>query len=225
MIKIYAGSFIFVIFLSVLNFAIGTVNELQFCPNVTSPDDEDLNISSLNENETYKIKPFSTVMQDYFDVNGDNFFSSCDGTKVFQAIDLFCLIFFTLDLILRIFSCQRLLYFLSSRLRTIELIVVVPYYVEIILWSQQVTVNESWTLFFILRLFQTIRILNVFKLARYLVDLKILFVAMMASKREMCMLLLFVFVAVFLGSTIVYQFEAANKSDDNPFTSVIISCW
>lgn len=89
---------------------------------------------------------------------------------VFNTIEQFCIIWFTLEYCVRLLSCPQKLRFLYQPLNLIDLVAILPFYVTIALNSAGSNVGSLS----ILRILRLVRVFRIFKLSRYSRGLKIL---------------------------------------------------
>ncbi len=89
---------------------------------------------------------------------------------VFNKIETFCIVWFTLEYVVRLVSCPRKVKFLYQPLNVIDVVAILPFYITIALNS----VNTSVSSLSILRILRLVRVFRIFKLSRYSKGLKIL---------------------------------------------------
>lgn len=90
--------------------------------------------------------------------------------KFFNTVELFCIVWFTLEYCVRLMSCPQKLRFLYQPLNVIDLVAILPFYVTIALNSVDTNVGSLS----ILRILRLVRVFRIFKLSRYSRGLKIL---------------------------------------------------
>ena len=132
---------------------------------------------------------------------------------VLFAVETTCISFFTLEFILRAFSCPKFLGFVKNFLNWVDLLSILPYYISLIFPGGIAQV------FVVLRVLRVVRVL---RLARHSDGIKIIFLALSTSVSELFFLVFFWSIAIiFFGSLIHY---AEGKINDN-FTSIPRSAW
>ncbi len=89
---------------------------------------------------------------------------------VFIKIETFCIIWFTVEYLLRLISSPKKLHFLYQPLNVIDIVAILPFYITLALNS----VNTSVSSLSILRILRLVRVFRIFKLSRYSKGLKIL---------------------------------------------------
>lgn len=107
----------------------------------------------------------------------NSFFSECQGTMVFEMIDAICVLWFTFELLLRLLSCPSIVEFIKTPLNIIDILSIVPFYIEVIVWVGTVDSIHSYgasKIFVVFRILRTLRVLRVLKLARYVEAMRVL---------------------------------------------------
>ncbi|RNA00607.1 potassium voltage-gated channel subfamily B member 2-like [Brachionus plicatilis] len=140
---------------------------------------------------------------------------------LFEAIEIVCIGWFSLEYLLRLFSSPNKVNFVKSPLNLIDLISILPYFVTLLLDNQKYDNfnNARRTL----TLFRVLRILRIFKLARHSTGLKSLGYTLKRSKKELGLLMMFLSIAVLLFSSLAYFAE--KEEVDTKFTSIPSTFW
>uniref|UniRef100_A0A915AVW6 BTB domain-containing protein n=1 Tax=Parascaris univalens TaxID=6257 RepID=A0A915AVW6_PARUN len=144
-----------------------------------------------------------------------------DWSNPFFLVELICIIWFTVELLLRFVSCPCKLTFMRSFLNIIDFIAIAPFFVNL-LWSDASKSNSSMS-FAVLRVLRLVRVFRIFKLSRHSVGLQILGKTFRASIQEFCLLIFFLAIALVLFSSGVYFAEQSEP--DTKFTSIPASFW
>ena len=153
-----------------------------------------------------------------------NMTAACDGnnttwepeTNFLSYLDYICTSFFSIELATRIVFAPNKLMFFRSVMNIIDIIALLPLYVEIILTTtdtenclqSHVAVIE---IIFILRI---IRIFRIFHLVKHYKALMILVHAIRASVQELLMLSIFLFIAMLVFSTLIFYAERDSRTED-----------
>ena len=137
-------------------------------------------------------------------------FRKSNGTKmssvaqdVFMYIESICVAWFTIEYLLRLWSCPRKLRFLYQPLNVVDLAAIVPFYVIIALEKT----GTSLTSLAILRVLRLVRVFRIFKLSRYSKALQLLMQTLRSSIKELFLLLFLLLVITVLFSSAFYYFE------------------
>lgn len=164
------------------------------------------------------------TIEDVSDIHG--LFSRCKITRILQILEMTCIAWFTVELILRLIMCPHLLAFFKKPLNIIDILSTVPYYFEITLAYLEFEhphLQKAHDIFLFIRILRCVRVFRILKLARYFEELRILGRTLKSAKDELCMLILFVLIAIFIFSTIMYQLE--KDEPETQYTSIPASCW
>jgi voltage-gated potassium channel len=126
-------------------------------------------------------------------------------------IELFSVIVFTIEYVLRIISSERPLRFMLSFMGIIDLIAILPFYLSFGFDLRSV------------RGLRMLRILRVFKLARYNKAFQRFRLAVKIAKEELVIFFGFAILLVYLTALGIYFFE--NQAQPDKFASVFDSLW
>lgn len=138
-----------------------------------------------------------------------------EATLIYNLLESVCILWFTLELSLRLISCPNKLRFVTDILNLIDLAAIVPYYFQLALGDYDL-VNKIDAL-------RLLRVSRLFKLFRHLDELKVLAKTVRATWRELIMILFFIVIttAIFSGWTFYVEHEAQQDS----FSSIPASAW
>ncbi|XP_066924729.1 potassium voltage-gated channel subfamily A member 1-like isoform X3 [Clytia hemisphaerica] len=121
--------------------------------------------------------------------------------KILDDIELFCIVYFTFEIILRFVCSPKKWSFMKDILNIIDIVSILPFYVTLIF-----SMEGSVSIYF-LRAVRLVRVFRVFKLSRHSNEMKILGIAVRESGRELGVLVFFILLAVLLFSSAVYYAE------------------
>ncbi|GIL52166.1 hypothetical protein Vafri_8098, partial [Volvox africanus] len=154
-----------------------------------------------------------------------------DVNAAFWYVELITVQIFTTDYILRLISCPSLVRFLFSPMNIIDLVSVVPWYVEIALEDSGL---KGTAVFRVLRLLRVFRVLKLGARYRKL----LLVTSTLANSVDMLMLMVFfVSVVIVAASTLMFFAERGSYNDDlhyyerregegaSPFESIPSGFW
>jgi len=127
------------------------------------------------------------------------------------AFETICIAIFTIEFILRIISAPNTCKFMYDAYTIIDIVAILPYYVELVfdLADGQLLNNlddQAFSSSF-LRVFRLLRVLRVFKMARYLSWMKLFTVSIKQSLPPLGMFSFFVGIVVIVFATIMYYLE------------------
>ncbi|KAK3746702.1 hypothetical protein QZH41_018923 [Actinostola sp. cb2023] len=136
--------------------------------------------------------------------------------KTWFQLNTFVIAWFTGEYILRFICAPEKIKFLISSLNIIDLLSILPYYVQLALNDDG---NSSIS---VLRVVRVVRVFRVFKLSRHSRGLQILGNTLRASLNELLMLMFFLGIGVTIFASCVYYAEGGLESD---FQSIPHSFW
>ena len=131
-----------------------------------------------------------------------------DGLEVFE---LFCVIVFSLEYLLRIYVADKKFKFIFSFFGIIDLVAVLPFYFAFGLDLRS------------LRTFRFLRLFRLFKLVRYNRALKHFGRAISIAKEEILLFLFITLILIYLSAVGIYYFE--NEAQPEHFSSIFESLW
>ncbi|XP_045159630.1 potassium voltage-gated channel protein Shaw-like [Mercenaria mercenaria] len=163
----------------------------------------------------------------------------CDGKNVsasfmlqpnagLNILDIICTAFFTAELIIRFIFSPNKLRFVRSAMNIIDLLALVPLYMQLILNSDAFKfcyVNERliFEIMFILRI---IRMFRIFHLVKHYQALQILIYALKASIQELLMLLIFLLIGMLVFATMIYYAEREDAvNPGSQFPTIPVGFW
>lgn len=142
----------------------------------------------------------------------------------FFIIETICIVWFTLELLIRFISCPNHATFFRNIMNVIDLVAVVPYLVTVgtVAVAGGNSTSQATSLA-ILRVIRLVRVFRIFKLSRHSKGLQILGMTIRASLRELGLLIFFLLICVILFSSAVYFAEADSKNSH--FHSIPDAFW
>lgn len=141
---------------------------------------------------------------------------------VFQYFDVFSVLIFTFEYILRVWTCVekpqyqnkfsgRFMYSLSGP-ALIDLLSILPFYLYFFPIDLRV-----------LRIFRLFRLLRLLKIARYLTALSLIFAVIRERREQLMVVLMFIFFLLVITSTIMYYVEGPYQPEK--FSSIPATMW
>ncbi|CAL9683266.1 unnamed protein product [Knipowitschia caucasica] len=151
-----------------------------------------------------------------------------------ESVETFCITFFTLEYVMRLLSTPDLCAFGRSVLNTVDLIAILPHYLQmglerfeyedLHLDSEDIeTVGRVGKVGQVLRIMRLMRIFRILKLARHSTGLRAFGFTLRQCYQQVGCLLLFIAMGIFMFSAMVYTVER-DVSDTN-FTSMPHAWW
>ena len=126
---------------------------------------------------------------------------------------------FTLEYVIRFIASPLKWKFVKSALGLVDLLAIIPYYITLILLTE----NSTVTAFPVLRIIRLLRVVRVLKLSRYSKGLQVLARTLVVSSSDLPSLLAIMVINIILFSSIVYYTELNIKEND--FESIPDAFW
>ncbi|XP_028412606.1 potassium voltage-gated channel subfamily A member 2-like isoform X2 [Dendronephthya gigantea] len=133
------------------------------------------------------------------------------------GLETACIIWFTFEYLVRLFSSPKKLVFLRSFLNIIDVVAILPYYITLPMKSSKASSLG------VLRVIRLVRVFRIFKLSRHSRGLQILGHTLRASLRELGLLIFFLLIGVILFSSAVYYAEGGEQGTN--FGSIPEAFW
>ena len=138
-----------------------------------------------------------------------------------------CVIWFTIEVLLRVTFCPDKAEFFKSTLNIIDFVAILPFYLEVGLSGLSSKAAKDVLGF--LRVVRFVRILRIFKLTRHFVGLRVLGHTLHASTNEFLLLIIFMALGVLIFATMIYYAERLGNDPDDPvdnhFKNIPIGFW
>ncbi|KAK3704843.1 hypothetical protein QZH41_005916 [Actinostola sp. cb2023] len=130
------------------------------------------------------------------------------GREWFSNLEAGFIAWFSLEYLIRFFTSPKKLLFVRSFLNIIDILAIVPFYIDILL-NSVVEDGEKLSLAF-LRILRLVRVFRIFKLSRHSSGLQILGLTLRKSLRELGLLVFFLVIGVVIFSSMAYYAEAGE---------------
>ena len=132
------------------------------------------------------------------------------------GLETACIIWFTFEYLVRLFSSPNKLVFLRSFLNIIDIVAILPYYITLPMKSAKASSLG------VLRVIRLVRVFRIFKLSRHSRGLQILGHTLRASLRELGLLIFFLLIGVILFSSAVYYAEGGETGTNFGVSTVYL---
>ncbi|XP_063078433.1 potassium voltage-gated channel subfamily F member 1-like [Engraulis encrasicolus] len=139
------------------------------------------------------------------------------------VVDTVCIIWFTIEYLLRLFAAPGKIRFLFSFMNVIDCLAILPYYLLLTLTHLGSALLELSNVQQAVQAVRILRVARVLKLARHSSGLQTLTFALRSSCSELALLLMYMGVGVFLFSALGYTLEQSHP--DTLFTSIPQAFW
>ncbi|XP_061689428.1 potassium voltage-gated channel subfamily A member 3-like [Syngnathoides biaculeatus] len=147
-------------------------------------------------------------------------------TDPFFVIETLCIIWFSLELLVRFLSCPSKTSFSKNIMNVIDVVAIIPYFITLgteLAEAETTGGGQQAMSLAILRVIRLVRVFRIFKLSRHSKGLQILGQTLKASMRELGLLIFFLFIGVILFSSAVYFAEADDPASS--FGSIPDAFW
>ncbi|RWS25348.1 potassium voltage-gated channel protein Shaker-like protein, partial [Leptotrombidium deliense] len=151
-------------------------------------------------------------------------------TDPFFIIESLCIIWFTMELVIRFLTSPSKIDFLKDVMNAIDLMAIVPYFITLGTMvakdpgeSDKIGSEKQGASLAVLRVIRLVRVFRIFKLSRHSKGLQILGMTLKASLRELGLLMFFLLIGVILFSSAIYYAEAG--SERSYFKSIPDAFW
>ncbi|XP_035277131.1 potassium voltage-gated channel subfamily F member 1-like [Anguilla anguilla] len=140
-----------------------------------------------------------------------------------EAIETACIVWFTVEYILRLVSSPNKVDFLFSIMNMIDFLAIIPFYVVLTLTYLGNVVMGLSNVQQAVQALRIMRIARIFKLARHSSGLQTLTYALKQSLKELGLLLMYMGIGIFLFSAMGYTLEQSHP--ETMFSSIPQSFW
>ncbi|XP_078077272.1 voltage-gated potassium channel KCNC2-like isoform X3 [Mustelus asterias] len=128
-----------------------------------------------------------------------------------------CVVWFTIEFLVRIIFCPDKLEFIKNLLNIIDFVAILPFYLEVGL--RGLSSKAAKDVLGFLRVVRFVRILRIFKLTRHFVGLRVLGHTLRASTNEFLLLIIFLALGVLIFATMIYYAERIGANPNDPTAS------
>uniref|UniRef100_A0A0N5ALN7 BTB domain-containing protein n=1 Tax=Syphacia muris TaxID=451379 RepID=A0A0N5ALN7_9BILA len=144
----------------------------------------------------------------------------------FVFTERICIAFFTIEYCLRIFAVPKKLRFALKPLNLVDLLAIVPFYLELLLTMCGVDDSKlrdwRWA-FLVVRILRVLRVIRIIKLGRFSSGLQTFGMTLQRSQKQLQMMTIVLLTGVVFFSTVIYFLE--KDEDGTPFTSIPAAYW
>ena len=157
-------------------------------------------------------------------LNTDGSLKECHERFFVFLIEAICIIWFTIEYLIRLYAAPNKSQFFKSILNNIDLISIAPFYITILLENlYRDNVKDFKTIRKPTEILRVLRVLRVLKLARHSSGLQLLGYSLKKSYKELSMLIMFLSIFILLFSSTVYFAEKDVNAEQ--FQSIPHSFW
>ncbi|XP_053556066.1 potassium voltage-gated channel subfamily V member 2-like [Bombina bombina] len=158
-----------------------------------------------------------------------------NGKPYMEHVEFGCVVFFTTEYLMRLFSTPDIKRFSKTVLNIVDLIAILPFYVHIIFerFSEEADINlhhndiekmeRVGQVGKVLKIIRLMRIFRILKLARHSTGLRAFGFTIRQCKQQVCCLFLFIAMGVFTFSALMHSVE--HDIPGTNFTSIPSAWW
>ncbi|KAF7624811.1 BTB domain-containing protein [Meloidogyne graminicola] len=136
----------------------------------------------------------------------------------FLIIETICNIWFTIEILIRFFTCPSKFDYFKSPVNIIDIVATVTFYIDFCLTTWFGATSD-------LEFFSIIRILRLFKLTQHSQGLKILLYTLRSSAKELMLLVFFLLLGIVVFASLIYYAERLEENPENQFHSIPLGLW
>ncbi|CAI4227246.1 unnamed protein product [Auanema sp. JU1783] len=145
---------------------------------------------------------------------------------IFVFTERICIAFFTVEYCLRMFAAPRKWRFAIKPLNLVDLMAIVPFYLELFLTLCGVDDKKlrdlRWA-FLVVRILRVLRVIRIIKLGRFSSGLQTFGMTLRRSQKQLQMMAIVLLTGVVFFSTMIYFLE--KDEEGTPFTSIPAAYW
>ncbi|XP_069797922.1 voltage-gated potassium channel KCNC1-like [Narcine bancroftii] len=153
--------------------------------------------------------------------------NSLETEPALMYVEGVCVVWFTLEFLVRVSFCPNKLLFVKNMLNLIDFVAILPFYLELAL--RGLSSKAARDVLGFLRVVRFVRILRIFKLTRHFVGLRVLGHTLRASTNEFLLLIIFLALGVLIFATMIYYAERIgenpNSQNSTHFKNIPIGFW
>ncbi|KHN86752.1 Potassium voltage-gated channel subfamily B member 2 [Toxocara canis] len=193
------------VLISVLGLVIGSIHEFQQPIVKIGPKSRLANLSEINENNSNII---------------------WEPMPVFGYIETVCILWFTLEYLLRFSVAPNRLQFVCGIMNIVDLIAIIPFYLEIslaICGIDFASLSDIKGALLVVRVLRVLRVVRILKLGRYSSGMRTFALTLKSSARQLGMMGMVLSTGVVFFSTLLYFVEKDEVA--TPFTSIPAAFW
>ncbi len=127
-----------------------------------------------------------------------------------DLIDLTCYVFFTIEFIFRFVFCPNKKLFFTSGLNIIDLLTLIPFYLELVVHGISSKEQYKRSLIDALFVMRILRIFRIFRLIRHNKGLQVLVYTITASIKEIFLLIMFLMIGILIFASLIYYTDHRN---------------
>uniref|UniRef100_A0A914DSX1 BTB domain-containing protein n=1 Tax=Acrobeloides nanus TaxID=290746 RepID=A0A914DSX1_9BILA len=144
----------------------------------------------------------------------------------FNYLETVCIIWFTIEYVLRFVCAPKKLPFFFGLLNLVDLVAIVPFLLELflaIIGIDATSISDIKGAFLVIRILRVMRVVRILKLGRYSSGMRTFALTLRSSAKQLGMMGMVLFTGVVFFSTLLYFVE--KDEENTPFTSIPAAFW
>lgn len=136
------------------------------------------------------------------------------GTNAFFIIEIITTVFFTIEQVLLLISGPRLVSHFMNAMNIIEMLLLLASYCRFSLHFLELEYEDNgWSLLLYVQMFRVLRIVRVM---RHVTAFKVLNYSISAGKKDLCIIILYIFMGIVIFSNLIFFFELSEDFHSIP---------
>lgn len=136
------------------------------------------------------------------------------GTNAFFIIEIITTVFFTIEQVLLLISGPRLVSHFMNAMNFIEMLLLLASYCRFSLHFLELEYEDNgWSLLLYVQMFRVLRIVRVM---RHVTAFKVLNYSISAGKKDLCIIILYIFMGIVIFSNLIFFFELSEDFHSIP---------
>uniref|UniRef100_A0A915AWC9 Potassium channel tetramerisation-type BTB domain-containing protein n=4 Tax=Parascaris univalens TaxID=6257 RepID=A0A915AWC9_PARUN len=160
------------------------------------------------------------------EINGGNSQVIWEPMPIFGHIETVCIVWFTLEYLLRLTVASNRLQFIFAVMNIVDLLAIIPFYLEISLTICGIdfaSLSDIKGALLVVRVLRVLRVVRILKLGRYSSGMRTFALTLKSSARQLGMMGMVLSTGVVFFSTLLYFVEKDEAG--TPFTSIPAAFW
>lgn len=157
-----------------------------------------------------------------------------NGKTLMEWVEIFTIVFFTFEYVIRLFTTPNMVIFLKSGLNFVDMVAVMPYFFQIVfeVLSDQESMSAQEDLKAmarvsklsqVLKVIKLMRIFRILKLARHSTGMRAFGFTLRQCYQQACCILLFIAMGIFTFSALLHSAE--RETEGTPISSIPHAWW
>jgi len=134
-----------------------------------------------------------------------------DAKEIFDVVEFVCVVIFTVEYLIRLATCARVIAFVMEAMNLIDLVAWLPFWIT--LSVQHASGNGGNSSFGFVRVVRLVRVFRVFKFGRYSIGIQMFVGAIVKSRQPLMVLVFMVGISTTIIASIMFLLEDSPGDD------------